>query len=178
MINVGDKFVVELEKVFEQDGEKLYRAKGFKSLVFDDNGLKKLVPLEEAANVNMEAARYAGRAEVWELVKFLKETDELEVRKIFNVPVIAYSAVAWILEQNVHDVLDKYHEWKKKSKEIMIGDVVINKYGYKGVVTRKGDTWLEGLTIEGIKFSCQKDNCTKTGKHIDIESILQQIEDV
>ena len=62
MINVGDKFIIEIDKVFEQDGEKLYRAKGFKSLVFDDNGLKKLVPLEEAANVNMEAARYAGRA--------------------------------------------------------------------------------------------------------------------
>lgn len=177
MITVGDKFIIEIDKVFEQDGEKLYRAKGFKSLVFDENGIKKLIPFEEFTKVEMEAARNAGKEDVWELANFVEDR-KYDIKKIFDVPDSAFLAVAWILEQNVHDVLDKYHEWKKKSKEIMIGDVVINKYGYKGVVTRKGDTWLEGLTIEGIKFSCQKDNCTKTGKHIDIESILQQIEDV
>lgn len=40
MINVGDKFIIEIGKVFEQDGENLYRIKGFKSLVFDEYGLK------------------------------------------------------------------------------------------------------------------------------------------
>ena len=42
---VGYKAVIEVDKVFEQDGEKLYRAKGMKSLVFDGKGLDKLKPL-------------------------------------------------------------------------------------------------------------------------------------
>lgn len=42
---IGDKFVIEIDKVFEQDGEKLYRAKGMKSLVFDYKGLNILEPL-------------------------------------------------------------------------------------------------------------------------------------
>ena len=44
MVNVGDKFVIEVDRVFTDDnGNKLYRIKGFNSLVFDENGIEKLV---------------------------------------------------------------------------------------------------------------------------------------
>lgn len=44
----GDKFLIEIDEPFMGDaGEKLYRIKGFKSLVFDDNGLKKLERYKE-----------------------------------------------------------------------------------------------------------------------------------
>ena len=42
---VGDKFVIEIDKVFSQDGETLYRVKGMKSLVFDEYELNILEPL-------------------------------------------------------------------------------------------------------------------------------------
>ena len=177
MINLGDKFVVEIEKVFEQDGEKLYRAKGFKSLVFDDNGLKKLVPLEEIDKEEMEAVRNAGREEVWELIKFIKKTDKLEVRKIFDVPVIAHSAVTWILKQDVNDVLDKYHEWKRSEHEIKVGDVVKHKNGRIGVVTYKNDLILRGILEDSTTFDWFIADCSKTGKHIEIESVIQQIKE-
>ena len=54
MINVGDKFVVEIDKVFEQDGEKLFRAKGFKSLVFDQKGLDKLKMFQDEYKVSID----------------------------------------------------------------------------------------------------------------------------
>lgn len=48
---VGDKFILEVEEIFKSDqkdesGEykKLYRMKGFKSLVFDEDGIKLLQP--------------------------------------------------------------------------------------------------------------------------------------
>ena len=52
---VGDKFLIEIGEVysnglpFVDDNEPctLYRIKGFKSLVFDENGLDKLEKLEE-----------------------------------------------------------------------------------------------------------------------------------
>lgn len=177
MINVGDKFVVEIKKVFEQDGEKLYRAKGFKSLVFDDNGLKKLVPLEEIAKKEMEAVRNAGREEVWELAKFLHITRFGELEKIFDIPEDESHPILWIFSQNVHDVLNKYNAWKKSENEIKIGDVVKHKNGRIGVVTYKNDLILRGILDDSTTFDWFIVDCTKTGKHIEIESVIQQIKE-
>lgn len=49
MANVGDKFVIEIDKVFTEsnNGNKLYRIKGFNSLVFDENGISKLKKYEQ-----------------------------------------------------------------------------------------------------------------------------------
>ena len=48
MANVGDKFVIEIDKVFTEsnNGNKLYRIKGFNSLVFDENGIIRLEKFE------------------------------------------------------------------------------------------------------------------------------------
>lgn len=48
MTNAGDKFIIEIDSVFGgKNGEKLYRVKGFNSLVFDDYGLEKLTVYKE-----------------------------------------------------------------------------------------------------------------------------------
>ena len=112
MINVGDKFIIEIDKIFEHDGEKLYRAKGFKSLVFGEYGLK--------------------------MLKRFQDEDE----------------------------------------EIKIGDVVKHKEGKTGVVISFTDSVIYGLTSKGCRFEWFRDRCTKTGKHIDIKSIMEQINDV
>ena len=115
MINVGDKFIIEIDKVFEQDGEKLYRAKGFKSLVFGEYGLKML------------------------------------------------------------------RRFQDEDEEIKVGDVVKHKYNKNsvtGVVTKLNDSCIYGLTPDGYRFEWSRSNCIKTGKNIDIESFLAQIEEV
>lgn len=44
---IGDKFILEIESIFEDDyGNRLYRVKNFKSLVFDEIGLSKLKRIE------------------------------------------------------------------------------------------------------------------------------------
>ena len=49
MANIGDKFIITIGDKMqnEQSGETLYRVKGFKSLVFDDKGIEKLIPYKE-----------------------------------------------------------------------------------------------------------------------------------
>lgn len=43
MYEVGDKFEIEIDRDFiDENDNRLYRIKGFNSLVFDENGLKKL----------------------------------------------------------------------------------------------------------------------------------------
>ena len=47
---MGTKYIIEIEDdefIQNEGNEILYRAKGFKSLVFDQNGLDKLTPLKE-----------------------------------------------------------------------------------------------------------------------------------
>ena len=46
-VNVGDRFMLEVGEVFyDNKGNVLYRMKGFNSLVFDEEGLKRLTPME------------------------------------------------------------------------------------------------------------------------------------
>lgn len=45
--NIGDKFVIEIDQIFENAGKTLYRMKGFNTLVFDETGLLKLARLHD-----------------------------------------------------------------------------------------------------------------------------------
>jgi hypothetical protein len=60
MVKIGDKFIIEIDEIFENSGlpfgEKLYRAKGFKSLVFDDIGIRKLTSYAEDQGNNAISA--------------------------------------------------------------------------------------------------------------------------
>lgn len=57
MVQVGDQFKIEIEDVFENEaGEFLYKIKGFRSLVFDEEGILKLTPLSSAIEVTVDCA--------------------------------------------------------------------------------------------------------------------------
>lgn len=48
----GMRYVIEVEEIYvaahvDSKPERLYRIKGFNSLVFDEEGLKKLIPYEK-----------------------------------------------------------------------------------------------------------------------------------
>lgn len=46
-VNVGDRFMLEVGEVFyDNKGNVLYRMKGFNSLVFDEEGLRRLTPMK------------------------------------------------------------------------------------------------------------------------------------
>ncbi len=46
MYKIGDKFIIEIDEVFENKDKTLYRIKGFNSLVFDKVELEKLKSIE------------------------------------------------------------------------------------------------------------------------------------
>lgn len=47
--HIGDKFVIEIEDIIERQGvpDVYYKMKGFRSLLFDEYGIKKLKHLKE-----------------------------------------------------------------------------------------------------------------------------------
>ena len=69
---------------------------------------------------------------------------------------------------------NKELKWEKAKGEIKAGDVV-SREGLYGVVKSVSDDWLNGITASGISFQWLKCKCTKTGRHIDIDSFLKQI---
>ena len=185
MINVGDKFIIEIDKIFEHDGEKLYRAKGFKSLVFGEYGLKMLKRFQDEYKVSIDSARIAGQDEAWKLAYNLySNVTQEDIREIFEIPKDSIrKPFAVVLDElTAKEAIEKYSDWteakKKEEAEIKVGDVVKHKEGKTGVVISFSKSVIYGLTSNGCRFEWFRDRCTKTGKHIDIESIMEQINDV
>ena len=86
-------------------------------------------------------------------------------------------------EGYVSDIFEKYTyqeaaakvaEREKAKEEIKVGDVVSHEEKY-GVVISEGTICFRGFTDDGTPFEWYKERCTKTGRHIDIDSFLKQI---
>lgn len=176
---VGYKAIVEIDKVFEQDGEKLYRAKGMKSLVFDGKGLDKLEPIDKYKIVNLNAGRLAGQNEAWELAKKCMLMTDRERETIFGS---GHNALYGVLTYfDYKHAASKVAEWEKV-KEIKAGDIVESNNG-NGERIAVIDVWpsADGLHFEGISsnktltIDASAKYYTKTGRHIDIDSFLKQI---
>lgn len=86
--NMGNKYIIELEvEPFEQDTDQgkdyLWRAKGFKSLVFDAAGLRKMKPAEEELESAYDHGRTSAEAEYHEMIE--KEKKEIYHAGAFNM---------------------------------------------------------------------------------------------
>ena len=77
------------------------------------------------------------------------------------------------------EALAKLEAYEKEQAEIKVGDVV-TIIGKPVVVTRVSEdkTKVDGFGIGGFAMTYKYDDCKKTGKHIDIQSVLKQIGDV
>ena len=82
--NVGDKFVIEIDQIFENAGKTLYRAKGFNTLVFDEAGLLKLARLHEVS--------------IEETLPFAVG-DEIIIKGYYDDPTSAI-----VIESSAHDI--------------------------------------------------------------------------
>ena len=187
--NVGDKFVIEIDEVFRNDEddiiheEELYRIKGFRSLVFDDNGLDKLQKYngstisEDTLEMELMKALNDGRNEVWELTKKLWYSGTHKCKEIFG-----YEFSIDIIEHlTPQEAIAKLEAYEKEQAEIKVGDVVQHKDGDLYLVITKEDDIdydLGAIDLQTMKLdrlSGKSFAFKKTGKHIDIQSVLAQI---
>ena len=110
--------------------------------------------------------------EVWELAKKLYEFTCDELETIFGVKYGFHDLISKYTTQEAKAKLD---EWE--SKQIHVGDVVSHQ-GLKGVVTRVEQGFVQVLTSFGTTphyDDAAIKRLIKTGKHIDIQSVLDQI---
>lgn len=126
---------------------------------------------EEAYNKGLED----GRNEVWEWLKKFGKMRANEAKRLYG-----YNGELWEIFDNFtpQEVLLKLEEYEKEQNEIKVGDVI----EYDGIQAIVMDIdavdnvalFTENACIESWLPQC---TCKKTGKHIDVSSILQQIKE-
>ena len=181
---VGDKFLIEIEEVYDtglpfSSPDELFKVKGFNSLVFDKNGLDKLEKIDEnpvrAETVSeILTEKYEqGLNDAWELARkiIVNPVDGgysiSELRDIFGKGIT--NIVCGLTAKEAILKVEDY-----ENKEIKVGDVVDNN-ALKGIVTMVKEKDVDIMFKDGSVGTWDKRNCKKTGEHIDISSILQEI---
>ena len=125
--------------------------------------------------INIEMARAEGHSEAWEMARKIAVIPKnggyggSKLIEIFNTALIDE-----ILNLTYPFAAAKVAEWEKAKEEIKVGDVVSHEEKY-GVVISEGTICFRGFTDDGTPFEWYKERCTKTGRHIDIDSFLKQI---
>ena len=114
-----------------------------------------------------------GAEAAWELARKLSRMEiNDKIQEAFN---LEYSFALTVIERITYpEAAAKVSQWEKAKEEIKVGDVV-SREGFYGVVKSVSDDWLNGITASGVNFQWLKCKCTKTGRHIDIDSFLKQI---
>ena len=167
--------------------DELYRAKGFNSLVFDQFGLDKLTPLNEAmeeayqkgldeawANVGECEDRVAkqayqkGLGDAWKTIIKIAKMPDGERGKVFGETWISNilngNSLAEITEKL------KAHEQQKTNAEIKVGDEVMSNNAisdHTGVVLALslGETSAKVLENDGSMAWVAVNVLIKTGRH-------------
>lgn len=86
--------------------EALYRANGFKSLVFDQDGLDKLAMYEEP---DESVAELRGAERAWEFCRFLRE--ECDYGKVYGM------GLTDIMDMSYQNARAKYEAWLEDESE-------------------------------------------------------------
>ena len=160
---VGDKFMLEIERVTEND-DWPYEIKGRNERYSDSY-------FESYEKVDMSAE------EAWEVAKKLfADYSNRELDEIFG-DGWSYSK---LMEFTAQQAKANIEAWEKL-KEIQTGDVVqhIDNPDIKILVTRRyKDGTYNGIDGSGATFSgMSKGKWKKTGLHYDIESILKKFKE-
>ena len=180
---VGDKFVIEIEGIYENVlsntfevdiSKQLYRIKGFESLVFDKNGLDKLENANNSLPIPYSEAYTKGMNDAWDIARELCNTGYNDCTNIFGDESVEYV----IKNLTPLEIKEKIESFKK---EIKVGDVVtVGDGDIKFICTKdnaNGDySKCHLLSSDGSVWEdCNKSDCKKVGKNIDINDLLEII---
>lgn len=184
--NVGDRFIIEIGAIADVQGfgadnnniDTLYKVKGFNSLVFDDNGIKKLAKVNDLKDEVEEAYKkgYAKAMEdIQKAVRTLLAMDYNDKALYFGGSHITAEILS---EFDVREIVERLEAYKKEQSEIRVGDEVeVIDFGCEAVVTCTNKhlksvfvLYTDGSTDEFTDRTKLK----KTGRHFDeVEKLIE-----
>jgi hypothetical protein len=132
--------------------------------------------LEDVIENEIKEAYNKGLNDAWELAKkmvapaYIGGMGNSECIAVFGMNLNGYEILSKYTPQ---EALAKLEAYEKEQAEIKVGDVVeVN--GYKFLVTTVANDHINLIDSKGIT-TWTTSTCKKTGKHIDIQKILEQI---
>ena len=184
---MGKKYVIEFEEepfgkndnpVIPHGLEELWRVKGFNSLVFDENGIKKLTPLEDTLDLDKLEVHMNGFDEGYDAgLRILWD----RIRKVFGDPndgAYKSSQLSQIFGDDwIHDVLSlspseflkKISDYEEMMSEIKAGDEVVHTTADTIAICtsnlRTVDDEVYVMFDDGSCGQYPEDKLRKTGKH-------------
>lgn len=181
------KYIIEIENepfgrnddpVIPHGMDELYRAKGFKSLVFDKNGLDKLTPYTEPDRKDIED-------EVWDFASMLMDMHP-DVAEDIYWSMNGGKGIGVAAEMTYQEAKSRYEEWLRQKDEIKAGDEVENASHKKGIVLNhcispgKVLKYVRVLYMndDGNSFTSawEKNNVKKTGRHFpEVAELLEKM---
>lgn len=187
MFNVGDKFVIELEKEHDCSDVLYYKIKGL-FMTLNETQLKALDRYSETDGKEKEAYT-KGLNDAWELAKKLESDISVgDLADIFGKEVYDpyEGTLSDIIESyTATEALEKVNAYEKEKSKIRVGDEVVLKEDHlKMIVTfveNYDDGKVHGICVNpgkhpvdvGGTISSSVENWQKTGKHYDeIEKLL------
>ena len=172
-----DEYVEPLSTYTEPLEAKIKRqAAEITRLLRENKELKE--DFEKSKRVNLNMGRVAGQEEAWELAKNCMLMTDRERETIFGS---GHNALYGVLTYfDYKHAAAKVSQWEKAKEEIKVGDVYKSLSGNFVVcgIDREKDMvkalW-DDLSVGKIYLYEIKEQYTKTGRHIDIDSFLKQI---
>lgn len=184
--NVGDKFIIVISKndtneldtteYYITNGSRVYEKEELDRLQKYDEVKERMELIDELKMDEYNKGLEDGRNEVWELVKKIKlPADDggipmVDLKLIFGT----VSVDAILKDYTPQKALAKLEAYEKEQSEIKVGDVVV-AVSIESVVTKVGEDFVHTIDKNGSSGKYAKFVCKKTGKHIDISGILNQI---
>lgn len=185
MSRIGKHYIIEIE---DEVSPGLYRIKNFRTLVFDEHGLNKLVPLNAKSikyfagfnkDLNDEAYQ-RGLNDAWDaankIISFWQVCENQTLCDLLNVDVPwGHSILSDIFSSiSAEQAIKKLDDYKngKAEKGISIGDEVTNG-DEMAIVTFIRGPFISGMKEDGDLISSTIEDWKKTGRHFDqISEIL------
>lgn len=183
--NVGDKFVLEITRDVTRTDDKTEYYVTNDGRIWATNELDELQKYdkptisEDTLEMERMKALNEGRNEVRELANKLNNMAMQDIINIYGFCLGRDKVFEAITPQ---EALVKFEEYEKEQAEIKVGDeIIVDGTTLKGYVIDKHieyeDCYVVLITNYKNLYSAiyNKNVIKKTGKHIDIQSILQQI---
>ena len=184
---MGKKFVIEFEekpfykmqRIGTSETEKLWRVKGFNSLVFDENGIKKLTPLEDT----LELAKHevygngfnegyeVGQRNLWEgVMKAFGDTSDGGYASTQLIKIFGDADWLGVLTSlSPTAFLKKISDYEEMMSEIKAGDEVIHAIADTIAICtsniRSTDDEVYVMFDDGSCGQYPEGSLRKTGKH-------------
>lgn len=166
MYKVGDEVLVKgsIAEIENDEYDACPVAVGFDKGRSEWFGEEELIPVGKTYE--------QGLADAWELAKKI----ENRLGSTILEPIFGSSSISVILDNfTAEEALAKIEAYERK-QEIKVGDEVKTILGKtNGIVTRVYSECCYVVWADGVCGEYQKSHLEKTGKHIDIESLLKQI---